>query len=85
MGVIQDQPSPSGNRPDGPGDPLIIQRTICLLPSPLCRHDWGRGRVERRLERMSDPVLIRAGTEPPGPGVGGQQAPGGPLGHTHNN
>ena len=41
------------------------------------------GRAEERwLERMSGPVLIRAVTESPGPGVGGQQAPRGPLSQT---
>lgn len=35
---------------------------------------------EQRLERMSGPLLIRARTESPGPGVGGQQAPPDRLG-----
>lgn len=37
---------------------------------------------EQWLERMSGPVLIRAMTESPRPGVGGQQAPRGPLSQT---
>lgn len=43
---------------------------------------WGGSREQGCLESMSAPLLIRTLTESPRPGVGGQQAPVGPLRQT---
>lgn len=73
---------PCSRRPGRPSDPSIIKHTIFMTPRPLAsllrknRKRWllMGYKDENWLERMSAPLLIRAMTDSPRPGVGGQQA-----------